>query len=275
MFEIIPGAASRSPRGEANQDRVAVFLSPGTPSTPGSAGVVVCDGVGSYRDSGAVASEVAGLAVNHLTENGANGLLELEQLMANAHLATADGATTLIALGVEETGLASHIFIGNGSLLEIEPVTPQPGKVQLRWIDLALPQIDWERGRPALRSFIPAPADQFEAVKGRRDTGGMKPRMYLACSDGIATDEDRAQARSARGGYWKAVPAPLVTVVDALAEQWRELLVEDADSAASLLQSILRQALAKLLEEHALDDDASVACVLVRPRLIERPEASA
>jgi hypothetical protein len=264
VCEVIPAAASVSGPGKSeNQDSVAVFRVDG--GTAG-AGVVICDGVGSLPQSGAVASEVMSLAASHIQGAGVRtGIWGLEE-MAAAHELSSDGATTLIAVGAEPEGLVSHCFVGNGSLFEIAPQTAAVTSVMnLRWCGLALPQLNWERGQPALESFLPAPEYGFEAEKGCRLTSRLKPRLYLACSDGVATDEDCPRAKTPDGRYWKGIPTRLIGVLDALAAGWQDLLRSDAEQSASLLQEILDATLATLFADGAFEDDASVGCVMTRP----------
>ncbi len=263
VCEVIPAAATVAAPGKSeNQDSVAVFR---MGEAAAGAGVVICDGVGSLPQSGAVASEMAALAASHIEEAGVRrGIWGLEE-MAAAHELSSDGATTLIAVGAEPEGLVSHCFIGNGSLFEIAPQTAVTGVMNLRWCGLALPQLNWDRGQPALESFLPAPAYGFEAEKGCRLTSRLKPRLYLACSDGVATDEDCPQAKTPDGRYWKGIPTKLIGVLDALAARWQDLLRGDAEQSAALLQEILDATLAALLADGAFEDDASVGCVMTRP----------
>jgi hypothetical protein len=269
MYDVIPAIASISPLGvERNQDRVAIVYPPeeSKDAAEDGAAVVICDGVGSYSESGTVATEVASLITNNIHRAGINkGIWTLDETLTDVQLATANGATTAIAIGVEQSGLVSHAFIGNGSLLEIEPRKSSGGDIHLRWIDLALPHLSWEEGRPALRSFVPAPSAVFEVMKGCRLATCERSRMYLACSDGIATDEDRRQARTPRGEFWKSVPGALVATLQALEDQWPTLLLASPDDGRSLLRAALDVTLNTLLESGQLDDDASVACVLMRP----------
>ena len=265
-MEAIAGAATLSPGGDStNQDRVAVYRAA---DGLGGAGVVVCDGVGSYAGSGAVAAEVAATASEHLAKQAVGpGFWSLSEVVTAGPLEAAGGATTLIAVGADQTGLAGHAFVGNGSLIELVPYKPRAGVLRLRWADLALPQISWDDGRPALRSFLPAPPDDFETVLGFRAAAGRpRPRMYLACTDGIATDEERPGAQSPNGTYWKEVPRALVRVIEDLERQWPALLAKEEELATEALGALLERSLATLLDDGVLDDDASVACVLLRPR---------
>jgi hypothetical protein len=266
MLELLAAAVTRSPNGtEANQDRVAVFHAS---TDPPGVGVVVCDGVGGLPASAPVAERMVALAARHLTAHGVSaGMWELDRVLADGAVPSPNGATTLIALGADESGLVGHAFVGNGSLIEIDPVEPRPGATVLHWTDLVLPQVSWEEGRAVLRSFLPPDvAGQLEVAKGLRQAGDERPRLYLACSDGITTEEDRARARTPDGLSWREVPPALARLLDALTAAWPELLVGDRAAATALLERTLEQTLAGLESDPGLDDDASVGVVLLRPR---------
>lgn len=267
MYDVIAAASSTSPRGpERNQDRVGVLRIDGIEESDGVA-VVICDGVGSYPESGAVASEVLAFTEGHIRHAGiSKGVWTLDTALASMNVATADGATTLIAIGADRSGLVSHAFVGNGSLFEVAPGDASSAAgARLRWIDLALPHLSWEPGRPALRSFIPAQDRDFDVAKGCRMTRRVQPRLYLACSDGIASDEDRVHAKSPQGKFWSSVPAELVAIISAIEDEWLTLLEDTHDDGQEHLKKLVEASLAGLLDNGRLDDDASVGCVLMRP----------
>lgn len=272
MYDVIAAASSTSPRGlERNQDRVGALRIDGNEESDGVA-VVICDGVGSYPKSGTVASEVLAFTEEHIRHAGiSEGVWTLDTALAAMNVATADGATTLIAVGADQSGLVSHAFVGNGSLFEIAPGDASSStSARLRWIDLALPHLSWEPGRPALSSFIPAQDSEFDVAKGYRTTRRVQPRLYLACSDGIASDETRVHAKSPQGKFWSSVSAKLVAIIGAIEDEWLTLLEDTHDDGQERLQKMVEASLVGLLDSECLDDDASVGCVLMRPDA--RPE---
>jgi hypothetical protein len=261
-FDTVVATASTSPHGDRCQDRAATFVAPaGSPS----AGVVVCDGVGALEGSGRVAEEVARLAAAHLAERGvAGGLWHLDETLAEAPPAGEEGATTLVAVGAEASGLVGHMLIGNGALIEVEPADGWPGAARLRWTDLVLPQIRWEGGRPALRSILPTPDGVPEAAKGCRQVPAGRPRMYLACSDGISSDEARSEGDAPDGTRWKQVPAQLARLVADVATAWPELVGPEVPTGEAL-SGRLAESLDRMLEDGLLEDDATVGALLMRP----------
>lgn len=261
MFEVSAAAASVGGHEDPNEDRVGAFATAGL----ARAGAVICDGVGSAEGSAEIAAQVRDLVVGQLRSSSVEaGIWELDGTLARAALAGGGQATTLIAITTDETGLVGHALVGNGSLLELEASRPRPELVRLRWTDLVLPQMDWSEGRPALRSFVAA-GGAVEVAKGLRETPPGRTRVYLACSDGIASDEERAQGAASDERVWKEVPRPLVRVLDRLGGDWDRLAGAPADELGDLLEAALVETLDQLLAEELLDDDSSLAAVLVRP----------
>lgn len=261
---ISAAATVAAPGKDENQDSVSTF-SLGDMQAPDGAGVIVCDGVGSQPNSGNVARAVVDFATAHIAKSGVvDGISQLDAVCAEEEFGQ-DGATTLLAVGAEASGVAGYCYIGNGGLFEVVPQSASGSTARLRWCDLALPQIEWESGRPALRSFLPAPHEGYAAEKGSRAIDLLGPRLFIACSDGISTDEERAQATSVTGEYWKAVPTTLVRLLDGLASCWFEMARAEHEAAEQMLHGLIERILGALLDESILDDDASVGCVMTRP----------
>ncbi|MDX6623981.1 MAG: hypothetical protein QOE75_1913 [Solirubrobacterales bacterium] len=263
MFEVSAAAASVSGHGEdQNEDRVGAF---GTAELA-RAGAVICDGVGSAEGSAEIAAQVRDLAMDQLRGAGVEaGIWQLGGMLAGATLAGDGQATTLLAISTDESGLVGHALVGNGSIIELEASRPRPELVRLRWTDVVLPQMDWSEGRPVLRSFVDA-GGAVEVAKGLRETPPGQMRIYLACSDGIASDEERAQGAASDERVWKEVPRQLVRVLDRLGGDWDRLAEAPAGELGDLLGAALAETLDQLLAEDLIDDDSSLAAVLVRPR---------
>lgn len=270
MYDLCAAAAAASPRGDDTQDRVVSYRRTPAGDSAEEVGVVLCDGVGSYRDAGAVAERAMELAVHHLEQlDVCSGIFTVAEAVNAGLELDVEGATTLLAVGADAYGRACYAYVGNGSLIELEPRSPVGDRVQLRWVGLELPHLDWSGGLPALASYLPIDPDALSVSTGSRLGAKRASRLLLACSDGIATDEDRVQARTADGRYWKSVPAPLARIVDELSQSWNQLVSAAKAEAQLGLESALQRALDSLLDEAALEDDASVGCVLLRSRAEE------
>jgi hypothetical protein len=260
-LEIVAAVATASPKGvDGNQDRalaVRVGASGG--------GVVICDGVGSYAGSGAVAEAAAGVAGRHLQDMGIHfGTRGCAARVSEVLRERADGATTLIVVAADEHGDVAFCFVGNGSLLEVQMLDGLSGPDALRCIDLVLPHVSCTGGKPALRSFFPARyGAAVETSVGSYRVHTDTPRLYLACSDGIATEEERAVGRAPSGSVWKEIPGPLSALLDDLAPCWPDLLL--SATAEKDLQAVLQSSLLGLLAAGELDDDATVGALLLRP----------
>ena len=126
----------------------------------------------------------------------------------------------------------------------------------------------WEGGRPALRSFLPS-SNGLVGTKGCRQAADERPRMYLACSDGITSEEERGRARDAEGVTWREVPHALVVVLGALTAAWPDLLAQARPAAEELLERTLLQALDELDASPGWTTTrASASCCCGRPRTV-------
>lgn len=260
---IITATATATPKEPgANQDRGAAITLPG-----GGGAALVCDGIGSFERSGEVAAEVIGLAVPLLEAEGAAGVPGLPRLIDEKLDQDPDrGGTTLIAAAMESSGRLSFAYVGNGALLEIRARDAAVGscRAALVFTDLALPHISFELGKPALTSFLPSLDGGPRTVSGLvEDQGADAAKLVLAVSDGISTDEDRPLGRAPAGGAWKAVPEPLLAVLEGIGEVWG--ILATASSPDEVLREALSGVLEGLLAREVLEDDATASAVMWRP----------
>jgi hypothetical protein len=246
----LAGVATVTPKTDG-QDRSAAL-----PVERG-AGVAICDGVGSLEGSGAVAELCLAHVVEHVAELGPAAVLTCATAAAAAlGDADRDGATTLVAAAVDSAGAAYWTLVGNGSVFELEAVDVRGGRARLAIAELALPQVSYDGGRPALRSTLPAPLVDLEVAGGTLLPRAGRSRALLVCSDGIATGEDWREGMSAAGTWVREVPPTLTVVFERLAASWEEM-------GAAGPQATLDDTLAELLDSGALVDDASAGLVLM------------
>jgi hypothetical protein len=264
QFEIVLAGASQAPGApELNQDRLRPFMANGEQS---SAGMILCDGVGSKPDSALVAEDIAERAAELLARQGARpGIWELDWNLTKMELPRRDGATTLLAVGADESGLVAHLLVGNGVVVEIAPTRLPSGSVRLLWTPIALPQIDWSQGRPGLQSVLPANYGETAGARGYRRVMPGRTHMYLLCSDGVLTEEERLIGRAEDGSQWQPVSRLFAEILSRLAKSWDALIDEAPGKAGAALTELLQQTLNDFATEHGLSDDSSVGAVLVRP----------
>lgn len=255
--------ASATPKDDAagNQDRVGVVR------TPDGGAAIVCDGVGSLHESGAVAERCLRSATAHLAHNGLEHGLPTCAEHASAELAVdcagLNGATTLLAVAADRRGLCSFAAVGNGSILVLEELMSPPDRTALGFAEVTIPHVSPEQGGAALRSYLPAGDDRpLEVSLGSLWSSGDTPRLLLACSDGVTTLEDRELGRTS-SGLWQPLTAPFAQVLGALAARWDDMVA--LPDASDLLEDALRSGLERALALGLLFDDASVGAVLVHP----------
>jgi hypothetical protein len=269
-FDVFAALADASPKQQDRvQDRAVIVRA--TERSTGAA-VIVCDGVGAYEGSGVVAEAVADFASDYVRQSGIHeGIRHVAGAAAQEIDHDGSGATTLLGIGAEPSGRVGYCLVGNGMLMELAgaPVTAE--RVLVRWNLLALSHVSLLGGRPALSSFLPLSEDrELEVVLGSREDASSRPRLYLACSDGIGSDEDRLSGPTPDGRSWQEIPRPLVVLLEDLGHAWNDLMREPSPEPS--LQRVLNDALQALLASGALEDDATVGAVLLRPAAHEQAE---
>jgi len=261
-FDLIVAASSVSPKETGGDDRVRTF---GRGSGP--TGVIVCDGVGSVPGSAEMAEEASELGAALLSgENAGEGVWALDRRLEANLPADREGATTCTVVCADGDGVVGHLLVGNGAVLEVMPMELEPGRLRLLWTSVVLPQMGGRDGRPALRSFLPPPDGHVEAEKGVRWIPAGQPRLYLACSDGFLSEEDRGEGPAPDGSVWRQVPALAARLLERLTAEWADLMEEDAEEATARLAAALEEVLGdEPSDGSVLDDDTSVGALLLRP----------
>jgi hypothetical protein len=260
-FELIVAASSASPKEEGGEDRVRTFG-----RGPGPSGVVVCDGVGSVAGSAAMAEEVSELSMALLGGHELGpAIWRLDEALERNLRADREGATTMVVVCADEDGFVGHLMVGNGAVLEVVPMETQPGAVRLLWTSIVLPQMGNRDGRPALRSFLPPDRGQVEAEKGVRKAPPGAARLYLACSDGFLSEEERLEGPAPDGTVWRQVPSGAAHLLELLTSGWMELLEVEPEGASEALSRAIEIAVEGPAGAAALDDDTTVGALLLRP----------
>jgi hypothetical protein len=254
-FEVAVALATASPRGQGSQDRAVAC----------NGAVVVCDGVGSYPRSGEVAELACRLAEAHLREpGGARGVLDLPDVLDASMTDGGIGATTLLALAADGFGDLAYCLLGNGMVVEAQALAIDDEHVRMSFTELALPQISVVGGRPVLGAFLPwTGTGPLPSCTGTRHLTSDRTRLFLACTDGIGSDEERPVGQGPDGTLWRQVDPAIAGLLDAIGEEWDALAA--CPDPALRLERILGTVLDRLVDDGSLDDDATVGALLVRP----------
>lgn len=261
-FDLIPTTVSISSKDDGGEDR-ARTVGRGR----GLTGVVVCDGVGGIAGSGVVAEEARDRAATLLGGRKLPAAIwNLDRRLSEDMPSQGQGKTTMVVICAEANGLVGHFLLGNGSILEVLPMEIQAGKPRLLWSSVVLPQIGGREGRPALRSFLPPDDRRAEAEKGVRMATAGIPRLYLACSDGFLSEEDRLEGAAPDGTFWRQVPQFPARLTQLLTDAWGDLLAVAPADAGAMLRELTERSIEDRAGGHPLDDDTTVGALLLRPR---------
>ncbi len=262
-FRVVPATATATPRDDLRTEDRALAFGAGS---SGGTGVVVCDGVGSRSGSAATAEAATGAVRAFMTDRRDAVAAVAGSFAAGAAAVRddEDGATTMLVLAADHAGNVAYGIVGNGAIVEVLPVEVVPGRWRLHHTDLSFPQVSYERGRPTLESYLPSADPTGGAELGARRLLPGRHRLFLACTDGLVHEDAPLVVRDERdGGLWRQVPASLAAVLADLTAGWPALLAGAAPERD--LPLLLQTSLARLADADELDDDATLACLLLLP----------
>ncbi len=269
-IELIVAATSAGFDGGLGDDRVRAFG-----NRRHQAGVVVADGVGSVPGSDATAEAAAELAVTLMFgRDVGSAFLEFDRELERCFRPDRAGATTLVVVRADRDGLVGHFLLGNGAIIEVVPMHTGPGRVRLLWSSVALPQMGTRDGRPALASFLPLPDARVESEKGIRQVPAGVARLYLVCSDGLLSEEDRLEGGAPDGTVWQQVPTLASALLEKLTERWGEIVGSETERSAEMLQRCLDEVIDPDRVAGTLDDDTTIGAVLLRPSVRSTDQGS-
>jgi hypothetical protein len=246
----------------AGQDRWGTF------ETPRGRGVVVSDGVGTYADSGEVAEAAVAAAREFLQGGGHADELVPQVNQRVRHVG--GGFTTLLAATVEQTDrawLVDFAGIGNGSVIEFAAGDPV-GNPWMWWTDHFVPHVDFSGGKDTLSAALPCPPERLEWTSGRVRVHRGPARLFLLCSDGIASIESYRTGRMPDGSAWREIPELLDVLLGAIRQPL--LGVSDDPTSWESLFTALQDAVDGFADTKPLDDDASFAALLLPPSVPSR-----
>lgn len=183
-------------------------------------------------------------------------------------------STTLI-LAVEDQCEIRFAWLGNGAILQIQGAAlllESPARVPWQATNLMLPHaIANAQGKPALSRYISGSTGtevfdpSFMSVSLDNDGYG---DVFVLCTDGILTAEDKKIGRLKDGTYWQQVSEGEVDLFDLLkriADRPGELTDDDVTAE---IQSYLQA----MHDAGRQSDDATLGVVLSRQFLIARKE---
>tara|TARA_R110000744_G_scaffold92416_2_gene178946 strand:- start:2326 stop:3123 length:798 start_codon:yes stop_codon:yes gene_type:complete len=228
-------------------------------------GLIICDGIGEFKDSGTVARTVAELFID-------KRILKTESLIHSIELKTLKekgltGGTTLISLVTDLKNHKTNIqYLGNGGIIQCRgdfAVNANSG-ISYRYSDIMIPHISPDG---ALTKHISNHSGKQELkaseieLKLTSEVGD----ILLLFSDGIGSLENNFILKDDEQRYWRYEN----TIIQIILESLDELLTKNyddekfEDQLALFNISILKQ----LKSEKRLEDDAALG-ILISPEVL-------
>ena len=231
--------------------------------------LVICDGIGQYPGSGAVAE----LLVRILKEECPESLDELQRTFRTGKealkLDNMEGGTTMLyavhtPAGIDEELRIAHL--GNGAVIHLagDYMELGPAEYPYRYHHVILPHVD-EQGALVRHFSHNSGTEELRATETRLTLNAPNGDIVLFVSDGIAALEEELSIRNQDGSYWRYQFSALQFVLHELGRFIR------AHTDPSRFQADLDEFIPKVLDdlksEKLLEDDAALGIVVTEPVL--------
>lgn len=256
---VFVSSASGTPRSDRtqNQDKYSVWRA----ERYNHIAVALADGVGSWENSGVLATGVADAACEamRLSQNS-----PIDAAFSGAHRVASrfqdPAGTTLIVASAKGGSLLQCGYVGNGGILEV--VFPG-GAVAPLWTNHLVPDITYLTSREAMdRCFVSKESTPPRAHKLTLSLGD-RPSSVLLVTDGVYTLEQQHVADTSDGRKWLLESETVKSLVNVAGNSIRMIESGLVDELA--LSIALKSELDRLVTSDEIDDDATVIQILFGP----------
>lgn len=239
------------------QDR-AIFV------TDPVCGLLLCDGIGSLKNSKEYAKE----AIGNFEKNPTISILELASEIQQ-NLKSPGGTTVLKALVETTENTTPNLLIeclGNGSVVHLTGhfnAERPDGLPPYRYSELFLSHTN--QGTTLVRHISQDSGDaQHEAFSIKISLNHPYGDIFLFFTDGLSSSEERFVLKAADGRMWRNESTELHLLLQALDSWLRDLgrTVPEPKEIQSQLVNFSEQFVAKMKAEGHLDDDLALGIIL-------------
>ncbi len=228
-------------------------------------GLIICDGIGEFKDSGIVARTVAELFIDKRMLKTENIILsnELKGLKEKG----ITGGTTLISLVTDLKNNKTNIqYLGNGGIIQCRgdfAVNANSG-ISYRYSDIMIPHISPEG---ALTKHISNHSGKQELKASEIELKLISEvgDVLLLFSDGIGSLENNFILRDDEERYWRYENSVIQLILEGL----DSLLIKNQDAKIFEDELIMfnKDILKQLKSESRLEDDAALG-ILISPEVL-------
>jgi hypothetical protein len=237
---------------KSNQDRASFSTIKGVPH------IIICDGIGQYKDSGKVAEYVTSNFFTQLEEMQLSDFLK--SIPNNLKKQNIEGGTTLIIAKVEESSI-SFSYLGNGGIIHLKgdfynnPVTDLP----FRYTELLNPDVT-PSGKLIKHISHNSSEQELLTTNITLNPCSVNGDIFLLFSDGISTLEDNVIVKGDNSLLWRNEPLTINFILNYLHSflSKKENHIEFENKLIELNSSILET----LNRKQMVEDDTSLGIII-------------
>ena len=222
--------------------------------------LVLCDGIGEFKDSGIVAKVVA----DQFISNNYSSISELvlNKELENLKSQNIQGGTTFIsALNKNDSDEIELEYLGNGGIIHLHGdfANNTNSEEPYRYGEIMIPHIS---PYGALTKHISHHSNKPERAgsKIKLNLNYINGDIILLFSDGISSLEDKVILKDAEGRYWRNENAAIQLILSELNEFLKTKY--NTNNFDEILVKFNKDILEKLKSENYLEDDASLGIII-------------
>lgn len=221
-------------------------------------GLVICDGIGSYKQSGEVAKIVVDKFIENINSNDFNINEFVNSIPPILKEKNIKGGTTFISALVNSNSIIFY-YLGNGGIIHLKGdfYENRVTDIPYRYIELMNPDIN---ASGALTRHISDNSGEIELslTKVTVEPNSINGDIFLLFSDGIGTLEEHVIVKDANNNLWRNEPAAIEKIINEIhVFLTKECKSEDFNNKLILFNANILESIKDLLE-----DDASLGIII-------------
>jgi hypothetical protein len=230
--------------------------------------IIICDGIGSFKDSGIVASKIGNDFIQEVFKSIEN--ISNDTTFLLTHDGIEEGGTTIILAKTEDNKSVTIEYIGNGGAINLTgdfadtPYSEYP----YRYSELILPHVD-SRGALSKHLSHNSGIEQLTPSKITLYPNHPNGNIILIYSDGINSLENNLILKDRENRFWRNESPSIQYILNLLDSFLIELCKErsQSDTIQDGLYIFNKNVLDALEKEGYLEDDASLGIIITQPVL--------
>lgn len=223
--------------------------------------MVICDGIGEFKDSGIVAEGVAELLIEKNYNNSINDLL-IDKELIDLKNKVKDGGTTILFAKKNKSNSIDIEYLGNGGIIHLQGNFAKNVNVDIpyRYAEIMLPHIT-PKGELDKHLSHNSGKEDYSATKMSLSLNQKSGDILLFFTDGISSLEDKVILKDGEERYWRYESSSLQLILSEL-NSFLENNYSQTDDFIDNLTEFNDSVLITLKSNDMLEDDASLGIII-------------